>query len=79
MQVFQNILLNTEQRQTGWQLLAVDLSSKILNTRTTGTTFQQFEKDRPFRHILKNSADIYNIYFNISSEPSLKTIRTRYL
>ena len=44
----------------GWQqFLGVDLFPIFLNTGTTDETFQQYGKQVCFRHILKNSASIY--------------------
>ena len=40
-------------------ILAIDLSSKFLNTETTVKTFQQSGKQDSFRQILKSSASMY--------------------
>ena len=46
-------------RVTGWYFLDVNLFPTLLNAGTTDVTFQQSGKQDSFRHILKNSANMY--------------------
>ena len=59
---FSNALLTKERNLTGRQSSAVGLSSTFLDKGTTDETFQPFEKQDSFRHILKavkSSASLY--------------------
>ena len=42
-------------------VLAVDLSSTVLNTGSTDETLQQFGKQESLRHLLKSSASMKEI------------------
>ena len=57
--IFSNTLLTTEIRPTGRQFLSIDLSPTFINTGITNETFQQSGKQDSFRHILQNSASMY--------------------
>ena len=60
--IFSNALLTKERNLTGRYSSAVGLSSTFLDKGTTDETFQPFEKQDSFRHILKavrSSASLY--------------------
>ena len=53
------ILPTTERKLTGLQFLAIDLFPTFLKVGSTDVTFQKSGKQNSFRHIMKNSASIY--------------------
>ena len=65
--IYSKTLLTTERRLTGWQVLAVDLSSTFFNTGTTDTTFRQSGKQDSFRHIQNSSASMYDLFNRLGS------------
>ena len=47
-------LPDTHSYLQSWVFLIVELSPTVLNTGTTNETFQQYQKQHSFRHLLKS-------------------------